>query len=137
MTLVIDASVVLRWFIEAPGSEAAVALLDREEPLIAPELVVAEVANAAWKLSRAGEIDGRQARETAGAIASSFSALVPLAPLAPRAFEIATALDHPVYDCLYIALAEAEDAALVTADDRLARRLARSPWKRRLERFKP
>lgn len=137
MTLVIDASVALRWFIEAPGSEAAVALLDREEPLIAPELVVAEVANAAWKLSRAGEIDGRQARETAGAIASSFAALAPLALLAPRAFEIATALDHPVYDCLYVALAEAEDAALVTADDRLARRLVRSPWKRRLQRFKP
>ena len=38
------------------------------------------------------------------------------------------ALDHPVYDCLYLALAEAEDARLVTADQRLLTRLRGSAW---------
>jgi len=31
---------------------------------------------------------------------------------------------HPVYDCLYVACAEAADATLVTADDRLLRILS-------------
>jgi predicted nucleic acid-binding protein len=35
---------------------------------------------------------------------------------ARRALEVAGRLDHPVYDCLYLALAEAHGAGLATAD---------------------
>ena len=52
MTLVVDASVALKWFVDEDGSDRAVALLDGDEPLIAPDLVVAEVCNAAWKSLR-------------------------------------------------------------------------------------
>ena len=45
--------------------------------------------------------------------------LQPLTRLAVRATEIALQLDHPVYDCFYLALAEAERCLLVTADQRL------------------
>ncbi len=55
--------------------------------------------------------------------------LVASSDLAARAFELANALDHSVYDRLYLALAIELDASLVTADRRLAR-AARS----RLER---
>ena len=48
--------------------------------------------------------------------------------LASRAFEIAAELRQPVYDCFYLALAESEDAMLVTADRRLIGRLAGSRW---------
>ena len=37
---------------------------------------------------------------------------------------VARRLGHPVYDCVYLALAEREHAALVTADHRLLRRLS-------------
>ncbi len=37
--------------------------------------------------------------------------------------EIALATRHAVYDCVYVALAEAEGCELVTADDKLARTL--------------
>jgi predicted nucleic acid-binding protein len=50
--------------------------------------------------------------------------LSPTGPLLPRAMEVARRLDHPVYDCVYLALAEREHAAFVTADHRLLRRLA-------------
>ena len=50
MTLVIDASVALKWFVEEQGSDKARGLLSREERLIAPELLLAEVFNAAWWL---------------------------------------------------------------------------------------
>ena len=52
----------------------------------------------------------------------------PTAPLASRAIELALELDHPVYDCFYLALAEAEKTELVTADLRLEGRVRSTPW---------
>jgi predicted nucleic acid-binding protein len=45
--------------------------------------------------------------------------LVPVAELLPRAIDLAFDLQHPIYDCIYLALAEREKAALITADLRL------------------
>jgi predicted nucleic acid-binding protein len=42
-------------------------------------------------------------------------------PLVPRALELSLRLDESVYDCLYVAAAIESEAALVTADARLAR----------------
>jgi predicted nucleic acid-binding protein len=120
---VVDASVALRWFVDAPGTDAALQLLEGEEALIAPDLIVVEVANAAWKLARAGEISEEHGARVAGAVASSFSELVPSGRLIVRAYALAGALEHPVYDCVYLALAEREEARLVTADQRLLGRL--------------
>ena len=44
--------------------------------------------------------------------------------LIDRAAEIAVEIDHPVYDCLYLACAEATASALITADRRFATKLA-------------
>jgi predicted nucleic acid-binding protein len=126
MTLVVDASVALKWFVGEDGSDLAVGLLHRDEPLIAPELVLAEVCNAAWKSLRRGEIDRSQFEEVATDLVQVFQRLVPLARLVRRAAALARELDQPVYDCFYLALAEAEDAPLVTADRRLVAALGGS-----------
>ena len=57
--------------------------------------------------------------------------LVSAAGLAPRAVAIAGQLDHPVYDCLYLALAEAEQAGLVTADLRFLGKVRTTAWEPR------
>jgi len=57
-----------------------------------------------------------------------FDALVGAADLAPRAVAIARELDHPVYDCLYVTLAEERRAKLVTADTRLLQKLQQTRW---------
>jgi predicted nucleic acid-binding protein len=54
--------------------------------------------------------------------------LHPIAPLAGRAAEIACTLEHPVYDCLYLACAEREGQVLITADLRFLRVVADSEW---------
>ena len=54
--LVVDASVALRWYVNGPGSASAVSLLTEDAVLVAPDLIVAEVCNSAWKLVKAGEI---------------------------------------------------------------------------------
>jgi len=126
--IVVDASVAVKWFIHEPDRPAARRLLEPESRLIAPDLIVAEVASAMWRRVMAGEGDPRQAPLTAASLPRFFARLVPLAPLAARAVEIAAELRHPVYDCFYVALTESEDATLVTADRRLIGRLAGSRW---------
>ena len=51
MTFVVDASVALKWFVEEDGSERAAALLASKDLLIAPDLIVPEVCDAAGKPS--------------------------------------------------------------------------------------
>ena len=133
MKRVVDASVAVRWYVNSPGTEAATALLEDDVVRIAPDLVVPEVINTAWKLVRGGEISAEHGRRIASAAPLAFARLVPATELAERGYAIATALGHPVYDGLYLALAEAESLPLVTADRRLQTKVANSPWQRWVE----
>jgi predicted nucleic acid-binding protein len=86
---------------------------------------------------RAGEIGNEHGARIAAAIPAAFSALVGAARLSTRAFALAHDLDHPVCDCLYLALAELEDARLVTADGRLLARLRGSAWQELAQPLSP
>ncbi len=48
-----------------------------------------------------------------------FSEFFPTAAFVGEALRMALTLQHPVYDCLYLACAEANDGTLITADRRL------------------
>ena len=133
MTRVVDASVALRWFVESPASTVARELLAGDEPLIAPDIVVAEVANAALKLVRSGEIEENHGAAVPGAVGAAFSALIPSRELASRAFRLARLLDHPIYDCLYLALSEIEGASFATADRKLFAKATVGGWSGRIE----
>jgi predicted nucleic acid-binding protein len=117
--LVVDASVALKWLIDEPDSELADQLLDGTHDFLAPELIIPEVLNAAWRHRRLGEIADAQFDHIVVRVADSLISCRPLRPLAPRAAALARELDHPVYDCFYLALAETEEAPLITADRRL------------------
>lgn len=133
MTLVVDASVAIKWFVEENRSDAARAVLISGEPLVAPDLVVPEACDAAWKKVKRGEIPEEQGAAVVPALPMSFDRLMPTAELAPRAFALGHQFDHPVCDCFYLALAEAESAALVT-DDAQVLALARKAGLSRLIR---
>ena len=137
MTLVVDASVALKWFVEEPGSTPARRLLAGQEPLIAPDLLIAEVFNAAWRLLRRGELAATQHDVIVARLADIFAELVPLLPIASAAASIGRILDHPIYDCLYIALAERTGTRMVTADRRLLARVADTRWQPLIENLKP
>ena len=125
--ILVDASVATKWFIQERGRPEARALLERESTIGAPEFIVAEILNAAWRNSRLGRIQPDEVRAIAAAPPQRyFAQLFPFAPLAVGAGEIALSLDHPVYDCFYLALAERERCALITADERLYRKTRRT-----------
>jgi predicted nucleic acid-binding protein len=132
MTRVVDASVAVKWFVEEEGSVEAAALLARTDDLVAPDLLVAEVSNVAWKKARAGQITPEQAALLIRSTPSMVAELRPCVGLAPRALEIALALDQPVYDCFYLALAEDLEARMVSDDLRLLGRVRETRWARRV-----
>jgi predicted nucleic acid-binding protein len=47
-----------------------------------------------------------------------FDRIVSTAELSGQALQVAIDTDHPIYDCFYIALAQRENAPLITADER-------------------
>ena len=122
MTLVIDASVALKWFFqERTGKADAPAALDLlagyasgKVSLIAPVHFMTEVCAVL-------------AREAPGAAAANLSSLLGLgipvrddALVLDHAMGLAGSLDHHLFDTLYHSLALHEDATLVTADKRYA-----------------
>jgi predicted nucleic acid-binding protein len=120
--LVVDASIAIKWVVPEPGTPEAIALQDSFE-IIAPELLIAECANILWKKVARGNLTREQSQMAAELLEELDVELFPMRKLFPRATELALELNHPAYDCFYVALAEAEDCPIVTADVRLATRL--------------
>lgn len=125
-TVVIDASVAAKWFLLEEDWEAAEALHSSGNRLIAPDLVLAEVLNTYWKYVEKGSKPALSIQEVADLLLRLLGDLVSIIDLAASAAEIAVDLHHPIYDCFYLALAQREDAQLVTADDRLYRKTRRT-----------
>ena len=115
LALIVDASVAAKWFVRENLHDQALDLLEHRDRLAAPDLIVSEIANIAWKKCVRGEISSAQARTMTAAIGHYIPTLHPASKFAERALEIALELNHPVYDCLYLACAESS-GTLITAD---------------------
>ena len=125
MSVVIDASVALKWVLDEPGKEAADALL--EEELIAPSLWLLEAANALWRRTQRGEINDEEAKERLTELYNAPVATTTIEDDLLAAADLANVLGHPVYDCLYLAMAIRENTYVVTADSRFHAAVDRSP----------
>ena len=116
---VVDASVALKWVVAEPDSSAADALLERYA-LAAPELLLVECVNALWLRLRRGELALGDAVAAMRRLQAVPLDLASDAGLAPQALSLSAELDHPAYDCMYLALALEHAAVVVTADRRFA-----------------
>ena len=121
--MIVDASVAVKWVIEEEGSDVARALLGRVD-LVAPTLIHAEVANAIWKKQRRGEYARDADLATLPELFASLIQTIDESSMMARALQLAIDFDHAVYDCVYLAMAEALDSELITADVKFARTLA-------------
>ena len=119
---VFDASVVLRAGIDRTTSARKwMALLrDGRVRVVCPELVYSEIGNAFVRHVRSKRISFESARASLG-IATQFPfEMRPNRALCEAAASVAVGTGLTAYDAHYLALAEAEDALLVTADRALA-----------------
>ena len=119
--MIIDGSVAFKWLIDEPGSEAAVGWIGRTS-LLAPKLAISEVGNALSKRVRRGEIDGARAGEMLSKLGSILD-YVDESPHMERALVLSIELNHSIYDCVYLALAEELSEKLLTADRKFVAKL--------------
>lgn len=117
--LVLDASAVVRIIEGAEPSDSFQEALLNADLVLAPELMLTEVANALWRLQRAGQLSAEGLQQRLSRAAELVDVIEPDRHLQVEALALACHLDHPVYDCLYLALARREAAVLLTADRRL------------------
>lgn len=115
--LVVDASVAVKWVVTEVGTPEAVSLLSAF-PLSAPDLLVAECANILWKKVRLSELNAEEAILAGRLLQRVEIELHPMRALLEPAARLAIDLDHPAYDCVYLALAMAKGWKFVTADMR-------------------
>ena len=127
MKYVLDSSVALKWVLPEADSGKAIRLRDDYSngihELLAPDIFPSEIANGLASAERQKRIRTGEAAIFLNDVLSAAPALHPSPPLLVRAMEVAISTKQAVYDCIYLALAEAERCELVTADDQFARSL--------------
>ena len=123
---VIDASVAIKWVITEDGTEAANRLRWSGTAFHAPDLILAEAGNILWKKLRRDELTLAEADLAWDILRLARIRIHAMGRLASPALRMAAALDHPVYDALYLALARELDMPMLTADRRLVSKLAAS-----------
>lgn len=114
----VDANVVAKWFINEDLSSQALTLASSPVDLLAPDLLVSEVANVFLKKVRNGAMSLVIVGPSLDSIADHM-VLIPAGDIVEEAFAIAHRYGRSLYDSLYVALAQREGIQLITADLRL------------------
>jgi len=125
---VVDASVVLKWFLPEADSAAADYLLEEflndEVELLAPDLMLVETASALWKrVMIRKELSADEATLIYRDLLTLPFSFIASATVADAALQAALKHNHSVYDALYCALAIDRRCDFVTADRTLANKL--------------
>ena len=117
-TLIVDASIAVKWVIQEDGSDAAVGLRSHFR-FAAPDLLIAECSNILSKKVQRGELMRDEAMMAGRLLERSDIELLPMRSLLEETTVLAIDLGHPAYDCVYLALARKRQSRFVTADKRL------------------
>ena len=129
MILVLDASVVVKWFVPEEKQPEAEELFLSTATLAAPRLIATEVGTA---LSKKVRLENLPAPEARASLAIWLEQLIPQGrpvlyddePLLAAALDLSLKLNHQLSDCLYLALAHKLNARLVTADTKFVEKAA-------------
>ena len=123
MKYVLDASVALKWVLQEQNTDKALRLRDayrqNVHKLIAPDFFRAECGHALFRAERRRLLASGQPGILLATILINCPELRDIAPYIPRAVLMADQIRIGFYDAIYMALAEAENCSLITADARL------------------
>jgi predicted nucleic acid-binding protein len=127
MTYVLDSSVAFKWLVPEADTDKALRMRDDFNQalieLIAPDIFPVETTHALTRAERQGRVTPAQRAVLLKDLLKNLPQLFPYMPLLTRAYDISSSMRIGVYDCLYVALAERAKCELVTADDKLVKRL--------------
>jgi predicted nucleic acid-binding protein len=117
--IVVDASALLEALLRTPAAKAVESwLFDPRQTLHVPHLLDVEIAQVIQRYAASGEIDEQRGRAALADLADFPLQRYPHDFLLPRVWDLRNNLT--AYDAVYVALAEALDAKLLTRDRRLA-----------------
>jgi predicted nucleic acid-binding protein len=119
LACVLDASAAVRLILADPAAADLAERVGGAALVLAPELMLTELANTLWKLQRADRLNELDPQELLAEARELVDRLEPDRHLQAEALALACHLNHPVYDCLYLALARREAASLISSDRRL------------------
>ncbi|UVT14633.1 MAG: type II toxin-antitoxin system VapC family toxin [Nitrospira sp.] len=129
---VLDASVVVKWFIPEAHSEGALRLKGRDARLHAPAVLTLELGNVLVKKRRRDELTRAEAEDIWNAFRQ-----VPIRrhaddTLVLAAFDLAQQTRTALYDNLYLALGVELDIPFVTADRKFYQALQATPYRHKI-----
>jgi predicted nucleic acid-binding protein len=124
---VVDASLVIKWFVPEIHADAARRWLNASHDYMAPDLLFPEVGNVVWKKVRRRELEEREARQLVKDLAGVSVETVGSRSLLQEAFAVALTTGTTVYDAMYLTLAVRLGTAVITGDDRLVERMSEHP----------
>jgi predicted nucleic acid-binding protein len=131
-SLVVDASVAIKWFLPEVHSISAIRLLDAGCQLLAPDLIFAECGNVLWKRWLRKELESEVIPAILNDLRRMNVKIVPISVLSGEASAIAVAYRLSFYDSLYLALAVMAQSRMITADEKLYNALRRTPLEARV-----
>ena len=106
--VVVDSSVVVKWFFE-----------EGDIALHAPDLLYAEVGNILWKKQRFQGVASEDAQQALAAFQALPFTITQTSVLLSDAYRLAVTYQRTVYDALYLALSLQRRCPFVTADEKL------------------
>ena len=129
-SLIVDASVAVKWLVPELHAVDSLRLLDRDIVLLAPDIILAEVGNVLWKKWRRDEIESASVPEMIADFRKIPLRLWKTEHLVFDAWNIAQSYLRSYYDSLYVALAIKNDCRMVTADLKLYNALKATSFKK-------
>ncbi len=118
--IVVDASALLEFLLQTSlGTRVEARLFREDDELHAPHLVDVEVTQGLRRLVRSGEVSSGRADEAIADLADLDLHRHPHLDLLGRVWKLRDNIS--AYDAVYVALAEAMDAPVVTCDGPLAK----------------
>jgi hypothetical protein len=117
--VIVDASVALKWLVPESDSARAEAIMTSASTLHAPHFLMLETVNACWKNWRKQMIDRPVVLEASSKLTGLIDVWHRDEVLIEDAASLAVELQHPIFDCIYLALARQLNLQVVTADQRL------------------
>jgi len=121
--LVIDASVAVKWFVSEEASDKADEVSASDATLLAPRLIMPEVANALARKAMQQLITPLEAAEYVRTLPRFLAGLLDVDELIEPALQHACNYRHPIYDFVYLEAARRRDTKMLTADQKFIEKI--------------
>ena len=122
--IIVDASVAVKWFVAEQDARIADEIANSGRRLFAPQILLAEVANALMRKATIGLMSTADAQRYWRSLTNYLDGLIAVDDMIEPALLNACELRHPIYDLIYLETARRLGAQLITADRRFITKLA-------------